>query len=124
MAMRQDCKHFQSRTYATGDAMRKCALDLAPEAPWSCPSDCPRFERRLADVNWRHGSLITPATPADPNGLGEDPSIGALLDAAEDVINSAGPAIRAEVEAEEARSPKWSNRFGIRSPFRRRKRRH
>ncbi|MEZ5227316.1 MAG: hypothetical protein R2710_11765 [Acidimicrobiales bacterium] len=62
--------------------MRKCAIDLAPEAPWACPADCSGFEPRLADVNWRHGSLITPATPDAPDSLGQDPSIGALLDSA------------------------------------------
>ncbi len=122
MAMRQDCKHFQSRTYATGDAMRKCALDLAPEAPWSCPQDCPRYERRLADVAWHHGSLVTPATPEGPSSVGNDPSVGALLDAAEDIINSAGPAIRDEIHQEEvtrraASEPSRFSRF-----FRRRKR--
>ena len=120
--MRQDCKHFQSRTYATGDAMRKCALDLAPEAPWNCPEDCPRYERRLADVAWHHGSLVTPATPEGPSSVGNDPSVGALLDAAEDIINSAGPAIRDEInEAEAARraasQPSRFSRF-----FKRRKR--
>ena len=28
--MRQDCKHFQSRSYPSGDTMRKCALDSGP----------------------------------------------------------------------------------------------
>lgn len=114
MAMRQDCKHFQSRTYPSGDAMRKCALDLAPEAPWQCPAECPKFERRLADVNWRHGTLVTPATPEGPKSVGEDPSIGALLDAAEDIINAAGPSIKADIQEEDARRrsakkarPRW-----------------
>ncbi len=112
--MRQDCKHFQSRTYPSGDTMRKCALDLAPEAPWNCPDDCGSYERRMADVNWRHGSLITPPTPAPPESVGEDPAIGALLDEAENIINAVGPEVRAEVDAaqEAARKrrdsrPKW-----------------
>jgi len=101
--MRQDCKHFQSRTYPSGDTMRKCVLDLAPEAPWNCPPDCQSFERRLADVNWRHGSLVTPPTPDPPPGVGDDESIAALLDEAEDIINTAGPEIRAEVDVERAK---------------------
>ena len=100
--MRQDCKHFQSRTYPSGDTMRKCGLDLAPEAPWRGPVDCPSFERRMADVNWRHGSLITPPTPDPPESIGDDESVAALLDEAEDIINSAGPVVRAEVDAEQA----------------------
>lgn len=100
--MRQDCKHFQSRTYPSGDTMRKCALDLAPEAPWECPKECKGFERRLADVNWRHGSLVTPPTPDAPPSVGDDGSIAALLDEAEDIINSAGDRVRAEVDEERA----------------------
>jgi hypothetical protein len=106
--MRVNCKHFESRTYPTGDTVRKCNLDLAPDAPWRCPDDCPKFAPRLADVNWAHGSLITPATPAEPPGI-EDGSAAAVLDEAEDIINAIGPSMLAEVEAERARSaaPKW-----------------
>ena len=102
--MRQDCKHFQSRTYPSGDTMRKCALDLAPEAPWNCPEDCQGFERRMADVNWRHGSLVTPPTPDAPPSVGEDESVGDLLDQAEDIINAAGERVRAEVDTERQRA--------------------
>ncbi len=99
--MRVECKHFESRTYATGETVRKCDLDLAPEAPWRCPEPCPSFERRLADVNWSHGDLVAPPTPAEPASVGSDASIGALLDEAEDIVNAAGPAILAEIEAEQ-----------------------
>lgn len=120
MAMHQDCKHFQSRTYASGDAMRKCALDLAPEAPWNCPQDCSKYERRLADVNWRHGSLITPKTPEDPASVGNDESVGALLDAAEDIINAAGPGIKAEMQADDARRMAKKRSMPAWWPFKRR----
>lgn len=106
MAMRQDCKHFQSRSYPSGDTMRKCALDLAPEAPWNCPANCGSYERRMADVNWRHGSLVTPPTPDAPDSVGNDPAIAALLDEAEDIINQVGPEVRAEVDAARAREAK------------------
>ena len=98
--MRQDCKYFESRTYPNGETVRKCDLDLAPEAPWRCPDDCPKYTRRLADVNWSYGSLVTPETPPEPKSLGSDESIGALLDAAEDIVNAAAPDVLAEVEAE------------------------
>ena len=100
MPMRQDCKHFESRTYPSGDAVRKCDLDLAPEAPWRCPDDCPAFQPRMADVNWAHGTLITPPTPPEPSSLGSDPSIAALLDEAEDIVNAVVDQTRAEVDAE------------------------
>ena len=103
MPMRQDCKFFESRTYANGETVRKCDLDLAPEAPWRCPDQCPGYQRRLADVNWNHGTLITPPTPAEPPGLDErGAEIAALLDEAEDIVNAAGPRIMAEVDAEQS----------------------
>jgi len=114
--MRQDCKQFESRTYPNGETVRKCNLDLAPEAPWRCPEDCPKYERRLVDVNWSHGSLVTPKTPDEPVDLdkyGDD--VAALLDEAEDVINSVGPEILAEVQREQARGGR------IRKIFRRRR---
>lgn len=101
--MRQDCKFFESRTYPNGETVRKCDLDLAPEAPWRCPEDCPAFQPRLADVNWSYGTLVTPPTPPEPPNLG-DPSVAALLDEAEDIVNSAVPSVRAEVDAERART--------------------
>ncbi|MCY4424868.1 MAG: hypothetical protein OXC06_17540 [Acidimicrobiaceae bacterium] len=100
MPMRQDCKYFESRTYPNGETVRKCDLDLAPEAPWRCPDDCPKYTRRLADVNWSYGTLVTPETPPEPESLGTDDSIGALLDAAEDIVNAAAPDVIADVEAE------------------------
>jgi hypothetical protein len=113
MPMRQDCKHFESRTYATGETVRKCNLDLAPEAPWRCPDDCPAYARRLADVNWAHGTLVTPPTPAEPEGEG----IAELLDEAEDIVNAVGPEVLAELEAERRRN---AGLFGrVRARFRR-----
>ncbi len=99
MPMRTECKHFESRTYPNGDTVRKCNLDLAPDAPWRCPEGCPRYERRLADAAWTHGSLVVPPTPPEPDGL-DDGSAAARLDAAEDILNAAGSRILAEVEAE------------------------
>ncbi len=103
MPMRQDCKHFESRSYPNGDTVRKCDLDLAPEAPWRCPEDCPSFTKRRVDVNWSHGTLVTPATPDEPPGLGEDDSIAALLDAAEDIVNEAGSRVLADLEKESSK---------------------
>ena len=103
MPMRQDCKYFESRSYPNGDTVRKCDLDLAPEAPWRCPDDCPSYTRRMVDVNWSHGTLVTPATPDEPASLGEDDSIVALLDAAEDIVNEAGPRVMADLERESSK---------------------
>jgi hypothetical protein len=100
MPMREECKFFESRTYRNGETVRKCDLDLAPEAPWRCPENCKAYTPRLADVDWKYGTLVTPPTPAEPKSLGVDPSIAALLDEAEDIVNEAGPRIRAEVDRE------------------------
>ena len=116
--MRQDCKYFESRTYANGETVRKCDLDLAPEAPWRCPDDCPKFTRRLADVDWVHGTLVTPPTPDEPQGEG----IAQLLDEAEDIVNSVGPDVLAEVEAEREQQRQAEQRRGIGRFFRRFKR--
>ena len=110
MSMREECKHFESRTYATGDTVRKCDLDLAPEAPWRCPDGCDGYERRLVDVDWRHGSLVTPPTPEAPTSVGADDSVGRLLDEAEDIVSAAGPGILAELDAERSR-PLWKRLF-------------
>jgi len=101
--MRAGCKFFESRTYPNGDAVRKCDLDLAPEAPWRCPDPCPAYQPRLADVNWSYGTLVTPPTPPEPAGVGEDPSIAALLDEAEDIVNAVVAITRAELDAEQQR---------------------
>lgn len=106
MPMQQGCKHFESRTYGNGDTVRKCNLDLAPEAPWRCPDNCPKFSRR-PDAGWSYGTLITPRTPAEPPGL-DDGSAAAILDAAEDFLNEIGPQVLADVEAERRRkSSAW-----------------
>lgn len=112
--MREECKNYESRSYAGGETVRKCNLDLAPEAPWRCPENCPSYARRLADVDWAHGSLVTPPPPPEPEGQ----DIAALLDEAEDIVNAAGPAILAELAAEQKRK---NSAFGrLRSRFSRR----
>lgn len=94
--MREECKHFQSRTYASGESARFCVLDLAPEAPWRCPDDCPRYERRLADVGWTVGSAVRPRVPEEPEIIELNDDAAALLDEAEDILNQVGPEIVAE----------------------------
>ena len=94
MPMRTDCKHFESRTYASGETVRKCDLDLAPEAPWRCPEDCSSFTLRMTDVNWSYGTLVTPPTPEEPVGEG----VAELLDAAEDIVNAAVPEALADLD--------------------------
>ena len=119
--MREECKHFQSRTYADGEVARFCVLDLAPEAPWRCPADCPSFERRLADVNWEHGTLVTPPPTEEPAGF--DATSIEILDEAEAIINAAAPAALDEVDRQRAKEDRDRPRDGWQR-FRGRFRRH
>ncbi len=85
--------------------MRKCALDLAPEAPWRCPENCPSFALRMVDVGWDYGSLASSMSkpPLEPEiATGSD--IAALLDSAEDIVNAAGAEILAEMAAREKKA--------------------
>lgn len=122
MPMREDCKHFQSRTYSSGEAARFCILDLAPEAPWRCPDNCPKYERRLADVGWDHGKLREPELEPEPPVPGDE--VAALLDQAEDIVNAVVPTALDEVRRNQAKgkggptggagrsgSPSWRRLF-------------
>ncbi|MHB8244520.1 MAG: hypothetical protein ACYDGN_04055 [Acidimicrobiales bacterium] len=123
MPMREECKHFQSRTYASGEVARFCVLDLAPEAPWRCPEDCSRFQRRLADAGWQHGTLVESAVEQEPDEPAGE--IAALLQAAEGVVDAAAPdaldEARERERREEARQARSSSRSGPLSWFRRRR---
>jgi hypothetical protein len=105
MAMRRDCKHYDSRTYPSGEVVQKCRLDLAPEAPWRCPDDCPAFVKRRMDAGWQYGSLSRAPQPAGPEPVGDD--IAALLDQAEEIVNTAAPDILEEFD-----KGKKKRRFG------------
>ncbi len=111
--MRQDCKYYESRTYANGETVRKCDLDLAPEAPWRCPTDCPKYAKRLADVNWSHGTLVTPPTPEEPlDALDrDDGSVAAVLDEAENYLNSIGAQVMADLHAEQKKGGRLKRIF-------------
>jgi len=117
MPMRKECRHYETRTYSAGETVHMCRLDLAPEAPWRCPAECPKFEFRGFDAGWTHGSLAQKAAPKEPPRL--DADTAALLDQAEDIINSAGPDIVSEIErhrADQRRSePRWKRLFRRRS---------
>jgi hypothetical protein len=113
MPMRTECRNFESRTYANGDTVRKCNLDLAPDAPWRCPDNCPEYGMRIG-IGWTTGSVVAPATPPEPPGL-DDGSAAAVLDEAEELLNSVGAKVLAEVQAERAREQGrrgWKRFFG------------
>jgi hypothetical protein len=103
--MREDCRHFQSRTYDTGEVARFCVLNLAPEAPWRCPENCASYQHDIIDSTFVTSPLARPGVEPEPQG---DPAeIAALLDQADAIVTVAGPEILAEVEAERTRQPWW-----------------
>lgn len=106
--MRMDCKYYESRTYASGEVVRMCRLDLAPDAPWRCPDDCKAFKRRMVDVGWSHGSLQAKAGPEEPTSM--DGGAAELLEQAEEILNAAGPEIIADMTKQRAKKKKWRRR--------------
>ena len=94
--MREDCRHFQSRTYATGEVARFCVLNLGPEAPWRCPEGCERYQQDIIDGSFVVGSLARPDVETEPDEPAED--VAGLLDEADAIVTAAGPEILAEVE--------------------------
>jgi hypothetical protein len=105
MPMREDCRHFQSRTYDDGEVARMCVLNLAPEAPWKCPDDCPKYERDIIDATFTTGSLVRPAVEEEPDDPPEE--ISALLDEADAIVTAAGPEIVAQIDAEREGAKRW-----------------
>jgi len=105
MAMREDCRHFESRTYPGGEVARFCVLDLAPEAPWRCPENCPQYEQTLIDGSFVAGSLTLPEVEDEPDEKPED--IQDLLDDAEMIVDAAEPAALRDLGSDSARGRKW-----------------
>ena len=103
--MREDCRHFQSRTYSTGEAARFCVLNLAPEAPWRCPAECSRYQKDIIDGSFVVGSLARPAVEDEPDEPAGD--VAAVLDAADLIVTAAGPEIVAEIERRRGNGRPW-----------------
>ncbi len=91
MGMREECKHFQSRTYRSGEVARFCVLGNAPDQPWACPDDCVTYERRLADVGWSHGSLVDRPVESAPTTDVPVDDRRALLEQASEIVNAVAP---------------------------------
>jgi hypothetical protein len=103
--MRENCRHFESREYDDGETARFCVLDLAPEAPWKCPDDCPRFEVSVNDGSFETGSLEHRAVEDEPDDDPDD--IADLLHDAEEIVNEAEPGVLAELDGTPAKRRGW-----------------
>jgi len=96
MTMRENCRHYESRAYDGGETARFCVLDLAPEAPWKCPDDCPKFEVSLNDGSFEMASLEPTEVEPEPDDDPDD--IAAVLRDAEQIILDAEPQVIGELE--------------------------
>lgn len=53
VAVREDCRHYSTRSTPAGDVLQRCRLGAAEEMPFACPEDCPFFEpRSITDAGW------------------------------------------------------------------------
>jgi hypothetical protein len=102
--MREDCRHFESRSYEGGEVARFCVLDLAPEAPWRCPENCPRYEPSLIDGTFETFELARPAVEDEPEADADE--IEAVLADAEHIVADAEPDAIGEIEKAEGASAK------------------
>ena len=113
MPMREDCAHYESRTYDDdGEVARFCTLGLAPEAPWRCPENCSSYERIVMIASdFEAGSLAhTPAVEDEPDGSADD-IIGVLADA-EQIVEDAEPSVVADIDRDRRKQPWWRRRRG------------
>ena len=108
--MREDCRHFQSRTYDTGEVARFCVLNLAPEAPWRCPDNCDRYQPDLIDGSFVVGSLVRPPVESEPDE--PEDSVSTLLDEANSIVTAAGPEIAGGGPKVIRRRRYWWGRMG------------
>ena len=54
MAVRDDCRHYSSRTTDSGDVFQRCRLGVNADMPFACPEDCLFFEsRKVSDTGWQ-----------------------------------------------------------------------
>ena len=53
MGVREDCRHYSTRTVAPGDVVQRCRVDANERAPFACPDGCLFFEpRSITDTGW------------------------------------------------------------------------
>ena len=63
MAVREDCRHYSTRSTA-GGVVQRCRMNVNESAPFACPADCLFIEpRSITDAGWRR---VQPSEP-DPS---------------------------------------------------------
>jgi hypothetical protein len=54
MAVREDCRHYSTRTVSSVEVVQRCRLDANERAPFACPDQCLFFEpRSITDAGWQ-----------------------------------------------------------------------
>lgn len=54
VAVREDCRHYSTRTTSTAEVVQRCRVDMAEHAPFGCPEHCLFFESRsITDAGWQ-----------------------------------------------------------------------
>jgi hypothetical protein len=109
--MREDCRHFESRVYDSGETARYCLLGLAPEQPWRCPEGCSHYERSVIDGTFETTELARPEVEDEPDANPDD--IEGVLADAEAIIEHEAPEALREVARTDGRTSRrrwWSRR--------------
>ncbi|MDZ7675537.1 MAG: hypothetical protein U5K30_10770 [Acidimicrobiales bacterium] len=54
MAVREDCRHYSTRSTGSGEVMQRCRLGANEDFPFACPENCLFFEpRSITDTGWQ-----------------------------------------------------------------------
>jgi hypothetical protein len=53
MGVRDDCRHYSTRTVGSGEVIQRCRLGANEPMPFACPEACLFFEpRRISGAGW------------------------------------------------------------------------
>ena len=54
VTVRDDCRHYSTRTTGGGEVVQRCRVEMAEQAPFACPDHCLFFEpRSITDAGWQ-----------------------------------------------------------------------
>ena len=79
--------------------------NLAPEAPWRCPANCPSYEKGIIDGTFVIGSLVRPEVEAEPDVPHDN--VASVLDEADLIVTAGEGQIVKEIERERGVRPWW-----------------
>lgn len=54
MGVREDCRHYSTRTVGADEIVQRCRVDANQRAPFACPEGCLFFEpRSISETGWK-----------------------------------------------------------------------